>query len=67
MTDNLLTAQQLAARWENKVPLRTIERWRSTGQGPKYMKLGGKVLYPLAEVEAFEARSTVGSVAEYQK
>ena len=67
MDDKLLTAQQLAERWENKVQLRTIERWRSTGQGPKFMRLGGKVLYPIAEVEAFEDRSTVGSVSEYQK
>lgn len=33
---------------------RTLERWRYSGQGPAFLKLGGRVLYRLADVEAFE-------------
>lgn len=32
----------------------TLANWRVQGGGPKYIKFGRKVLYPLAELEAFE-------------
>jgi predicted site-specific integrase-resolvase len=44
---------ELAARWN--ISHRTLERWRWTGEGPHFIKLGGRVLYRLADVEAFEA------------
>lgn len=44
---------ELARRW--RVSPRTLERWRWVGQGPRYLKLGGKVVYRFADVEAFEA------------
>lgn len=31
-----------------------LANWRVTGAGPRYIKFGRKVLYPLAEVEKFE-------------
>lgn len=44
---------ELARRW--KVSPRTLERWRWEGCGPAYLKVGGRVLYRLADVEAYEA------------
>lgn len=41
----------------------TLSNWRMQGRGPKYIKLGRKVLYPLREVEAFEARHTVANTS----
>ncbi len=35
---------------------RTLERWRSKGLGPKFLKVGARCVYPAAEVEKFEAR-----------
>lgn len=32
----------------------TLSNWRGRGEGPRFIKLGRKVLYPLAEIEAFE-------------
>ena len=43
----------LARRWN--VSPRTLERWRWLGQGPRFLKIGGRVAYRLADVEAFEA------------
>lgn len=43
---------ELARRW--KLSPRTLERWRWTGEGPNYIKLGGRVVYRLADVEAYE-------------
>lgn len=30
---------------------RSLEKWRTTGTGPSYLKLGRKVLYDLASLE----------------
>jgi hypothetical protein len=43
----------LAARWN--ISPRTLERWRWAGEGPLFIKLGGRVVYCLKDVEAFEA------------
>jgi hypothetical protein len=34
---------------------RTLERWRFHGTGPSYLKVGGRVLYRIVDIEAFEA------------
>jgi predicted site-specific integrase-resolvase len=49
-----LTPRQLATRWQ--VSEKTLERWRCKGGGPIYLKLGGRILYPSAQVEAMEAQ-----------
>lgn len=45
----------LARRW--KLSPRTLERWRWLGQGPQHVKVGGRVIYRLEDVEAFEANN----------
>ena len=47
-----LNQVQLADRW--RMSERTLERWRWLGQGPRFMKLGGRVAYRLEDVEAYE-------------
>ena len=47
-----LNQKELARRWG--ISHRTLERWRYSGQGPAFLKLGGRVLYRLADIEAFE-------------
>lgn len=57
-----LTTKQLAERWDTHV--NSIQRWRTDGAGPKFIRLGLKrILYPLSEIEAYEAR-TLRSTAE---
>ena len=46
----LLSPRQLAARWG--LSEKTLERWRMLGTGPAFLKLGSRVLYSLAEIEA---------------
>lgn len=48
-----LTQDELAARW--RVSARSLERWRSEGTGPAFIKLAGRVLYRLQDVEQFES------------
>lgn len=48
-----ITAAELSKRWG--VHANTLQRWRTEGGGPKFVRLGMKrILYPLAEVEAHE-------------
>ncbi|MFM7417414.1 MAG: helix-turn-helix transcriptional regulator, partial [Alphaproteobacteria bacterium] len=46
---NHLNQVHLARRW-NLSP-RTLERWRWLNQGPRYLKIGGRVVYRLEDVE----------------
>jgi hypothetical protein len=44
---------ELSRRWGFSP--RTLEGWRWFGKGPAFIKAGGKVLYRLNDIEAFEA------------
>jgi hypothetical protein len=60
-----LTPSELAERLH--VSLRSLERWRVTGEGPAFLRAGARrILYPLPAVEAWEgARQHVSRAAEY--
>ena len=53
-----LTQLELARRW--RISGRTLEKWRQTRRGPRYLRVGGRVLYPQSEVERFEADNVRG-------
>jgi Helix-turn-helix domain len=53
MTDTHFSQRDLAYRL--KLSPRTLEGWRWRGTGPRFVKAGGRVLYRLEDVEAFEA------------
>ncbi|MBT2748261.1 helix-turn-helix domain-containing protein [Lysobacter sp. ISL-50] len=52
MSSTHLSTEQLAARWD--VTVDTIERWRSEGIGPRFLKVTRAIRYRLSDVEAFE-------------
>ena len=47
-----LSEKLLARRWG--LSHRTLERWRHDAHGPAYLKIGGRVIYRLADIEAYE-------------
>lgn len=52
--DNInLTPEEVAKRLRTSVAV--LSNWRIKGTGPKFIKIGRKVLYPLAQLESFEA------------
>ncbi|SFM13690.1 helix-turn-helix transcriptional regulator [Nitrosomonas communis] len=57
-----LSQGELAERWN--ISEATLERWRSEGMGPVFLKLQGRVLYRLEDIEAFEAESLCKSTTE---
>lgn len=50
-----LTTKELAKRW--KISQQRLRVRRVNGNPPKFLKLGGKVLYPMTEIEAYEKSS----------
>jgi DNA-binding transcriptional MerR regulator len=52
MTITHLHQIELARRW--KISPRTLERWRWLGTGAPHIKVGGRVLYRLEDIEAYE-------------
>jgi hypothetical protein len=57
MTIQYLRTGDLAKRWCMSV--KTFERWRWEGRGPRYLKVNGRVLYRLDDIEAYEAENTI--------
>ena len=51
-----LKPHQLVERWQGLVTEKTLANWRCSGDGPRYIKIGGKVAYSLEAVEEYERR-----------
>ena len=65
----LLTSVEAAAQL--RISRRTLERFRVTGEGPRYLKVGpgkrARVLYRIADVDAWLASYAFGSTSEYRR
>ncbi len=64
MPEDLLTPETLSNRWG--VTPNTLSQWRWNGRGPKFLKIGRRVLYRLQEVESFEEQKQHKSTSTYQ-
>jgi hypothetical protein len=72
VTTKHLNQIELSRRWS--ISPRTLERWRWLREGPHYLKIGGRILYRLDDIEAYEAvkvhapstKSVTASVASDQ-
>ncbi len=56
MENPFINQDKLADRWH--LSPRTLERWRWEKIGPTYLKVGGRVLYRLSDIEQFELENT---------
>ena len=54
MSPIYLNQSEVAFRF--RVSPRTLERWRWLKTGPNYLKLGGKIVYSLTDIETYERR-----------
>ena len=52
--------RDLANRW--RLSPRTLERWRWERIGPTFLKIGGRVVYRLSDIEDFEQSQVRASV-----
>lgn len=60
-----LSPQELVARWDHRVSVRTLANWRSQSTGPTYVKIGGRVAYKNEDVGAWEEKRTVAGTSDY--
>lgn len=58
-----LTPQELSDRWDNRIKAKTLANWRSdpAAPGPTYRRFGNRILYPIPDVEQWEARNAHAS------
>lgn len=54
-----MSADELAERYSGKVSVKTLANWRSTGTGPAYTKIGGRVFYALEDVQRWELQRQI--------
>jgi predicted DNA-binding transcriptional regulator AlpA len=59
---DLLT--ELEAAQLTRLKVKTLQSWRLLKRGPRFVKLGRRVLYPRAEIEAYIARNLVETEPE---
>jgi hypothetical protein len=52
MQSNLITSRDLSESW--CLNYSTLSQWRWNGKGPKYFKIGGRILYQTEDIVAFE-------------
>jgi len=53
-----LNQVELSRRWS--ISPRTLERWRWLGEGPRYLKIGGRVVYRLEDIARYETEHLRG-------
>jgi hypothetical protein len=56
----LLTTAELSARWEGQVSVEGLRRMRIAGKGPRWERLGGRVVYDLGAVIEYESSILAG-------
>lgn len=56
MVDGYFTPAELCHRWKNTITEKTLANWRCAGDGPAYTKIGGRVMYAVEDVTAYEKR-----------
>lgn len=61
MLTNFITPDELVARYKGTISVKTLANWRTKGGGPEYTKIGGKIMYSLESVAAWERRRTFDS------
>jgi hypothetical protein len=49
-----LNQYELGQHWH--LSPRTLERWRWEGFGPPHLKIGGRILYRIEDIEAYEEK-----------
>lgn len=66
LTDKrFMTPQDVSARYEGRIGVRTLANWRSQGSGPPFVKIGGAILYKTDDLTAWEQANTVSSTSQY--
>lgn len=61
------TPKELSEHWDNRIKVRTLNNWRQSGDGPPFLKIGGAILYKIADVDAWEEARKKSNTSQYGK
>jgi len=54
-----LMPEEVAQRYRGEISVGTLRNWRSMRVGPGFIKIGKAVLYPIAELDAWDEQNRV--------
>ena len=54
-----LTAEEVSERYRGEITVGTLRNWRAMRIGPRFIKIGKAVLYPVSELDAWDEKNTV--------
>jgi hypothetical protein len=54
-----LTPEEVSERYRGGISVGTLRNWRAMRIGPTFVKIGKAVLYPTAELDAWDQKNTV--------
>lgn len=57
-------SEEQAAKHVN-LSTKTLQRYRTTGKGPLFIKVGARILYDLSDLDAFMESHKVSSTSAY--
>ncbi|ATI15727.1 hypothetical protein [Bordetella phage vB_BbrM_PHB04] len=67
MSRKYFTPAEVSDRFGGRISVRTLANWRYLGTGPKFSRLGGRILYPVEALDEWERTRTVESTSEYRR
>lgn len=65
-TPRHLTTAEVSKYFGGNLSVRTLNNWRSQGKGPKFLRLEGKIMYPIEELKKWEQESLYSSTSNYK-
>jgi hypothetical protein len=54
-----LTPEEVVERYRGEISIGTLRNWRAMRIGPAFVKIGKAVLYPIAELDAWDEKNKV--------
>jgi len=61
--DDLLTDDEVSARYRGRISVGTLRNWRALRVGPPFIKVGKAVLYRRGALQAWDKKNTVNCSA----
>lgn len=62
MDEQYLTPHEVSARYKGQISIKTLANWRVKKIGPTWTKIGGRILYRLDHILAWEKGRTAASM-----
>jgi hypothetical protein len=62
-----LTPGEVCSRFSDRISVRTLAKLRSKGGGPEFIRIGGKIFYPIEKIAEWERSRTFVQTARHKE